>query len=89
MDDVPKDYAMILFGPIKTKDVTVIADTHFMIDQNRGEKLVQVYNNTKSVQYFEGNKDNFDTSIYPYTSMKVNQEGFSIDIREGQWDKDN
>lgn len=89
MDDVPKDYAMILFGPIKTKDVTVIADTHFMIDQNRGGKLVQAYNNTKSVQYFEGNKDNFDTRIYPYTSMKVNQEGFSIDIREGQLDKDN
>lgn len=89
IDNVPKDYAMILFEPIETKKITVIADAHFMLDQNRGERLVQVYNNTQSIRYFEGGVNDFDARIYPYTSMRVNQEGFSIDVREGRLDKDN
>lgn len=85
-DNVPKDYAMILFEPIKTKEITVIADAHFMLDQSRGNKLVQAYNNTESIQFFEGKPKDFDTRIYPYTSMRVNQEGLSIDIRAGKLD---
>jgi len=61
MDNVPKDYAMILFGPIQTKDITVIADAHFMLDQNRGEKLVQAYNNTDSTMFFEGKTNDQQT----------------------------
>ncbi|AFS82591.1 glycosyl transferase family protein [Candidatus Nitrosopumilus sediminis] len=87
IDNVPKDYAMILFGPVETKKITVIADAHFMLDQSRGDKLVQAYNNTKSIQFFNGKVKDFDTRIYPYTNMRINQEGFSIDVRTGQWDK--
>lgn len=87
IDNVPKDYAMILFGPVETKKITVIADSHFMLDQSRGEKLVQAYNNTQSERYFEGKVNDFDTRIYPYTNMRLNHEGFSIDVRTGNWDK--
>ena len=89
VDNVPKDYAMILFGPVQTKDIIIIADAHFMLDQNRGGKLVQAYNNTESIGFFEGRADEWDTRIYPYTNMRINQEGFSIDIRAGQLEKGN
>ena len=85
--NVPIDYSMVLFYPVETKSITVIADHHFMLDQNRGGKLVQAYNNTQSVKFFEGRANEFDTRLYPYTNMRVNQEGFSIDIRESEWNK--
>ncbi len=87
IENVPADYSMVLFYPIETENITVIADPHFMIDQNRGPELVKVYNDTQSVEYFEGRVNEFDTRIYPYTNMMVTQEGFSIDIREGKWGK--
>ncbi|QLH05827.1 ArnT family glycosyltransferase [Nitrosopumilus ureiphilus] len=87
VDNVPKDYAMILFGPVNTEKITVIADAHFMLDQNRGEKLVKAYNETQSIIVFEGKANDFDTRIYPYTNMRMNIEGFSIDIRTGEWGK--
>ncbi len=86
IENVPLDYSMALFYPIETPNITVIADPHFMLDQNRGGELVKAYNTTESVKFFEGKASEFDTRIYPYTNMKVNQEGFYIDIREGQWD---
>ena len=64
-----------------------MADPHFMLDLNRGPETASAYSSTESVRYFEGRKNEFDTSVYPYTSMKVTQEGFSIDIREGRWDR--
>jgi hypothetical protein len=85
MDNVPKDYAMILFEPVKTRKITVVADSHFMLDQSRGMELVKAYNHTHSVQYFQGKANDFDTRIYPYTNMRVNHEGFSIDVRTGDW----
>lgn len=85
MDDIPRDYAMILFEPVKTRGITVVADSHFMLDRNRGTELVKAYNDTHSVQYFQGKAKDFDTRIYPYTNMRVNHEAFSIDIRAGDW----
>lgn len=82
--NVPKDYAVILFEPIETKNITVIDDSHFMLDQN-GEKLQKAYSSTRSVKYFEGRVNDFDTGIYPYTNMWLNQGGFSIDVRTGKW----
>ncbi len=85
VENVPKDYSMILFEPPETKRITVIADPHFILDQNRGEEIRKAYNNTQSVKYFEGKINDFDVQVYPYTNMKLNQEGFSIDIRMGEW----
>ncbi len=82
--NVPKDYAVILFEPIETKNITVIADSHFILDQN-GEELQKAYSSTRSVKYFEGRVNDFDAGIYPYTNMWLNQGGFSIDVRTGKW----
>ena len=85
IENVQRDYSMALFYPIETKDITVIADPHFMLDQKRGPELVKAYNDTKSIKYFEGRANEWDTKIYPYTNMRLTQEGFAIDIREGKW----
>jgi len=85
VENVPKDYSHVLFYPIDTKRITVIADLHFILDLTRGEELQKAYNYTKSEKYFEGKVNDFDTRIYPYTSMIMNQEGGSIDIRVGDW----
>lgn len=85
--NVPADYSMALFYPIETDNITVIADPHFMLDRNRGPELVRAYNNTQSIKYFEGKADDFDTRVYPHTNMRMTQEGFHIDIREGEWNK--
>ncbi|NQV39332.1 MAG: glycosyltransferase family 39 protein [Nitrosopumilus sp.] len=85
IENVPIDYSMVLFNPIETKKITVIADSNFMLDQNRGDILRKVYNSTQSIRYFEGRVNGFDDRVYPYTSMLLNQDGFSIDVRAGDW----
>lgn len=85
IENVPIDYSMVLFNPIETKKITVIADSNFMLDQNRGDILRKVYNSTQSIGYFEGRVNGFDDRVYPYTSMLLNQDGFSIDVRAGDW----
>ncbi|AFS81112.1 glycosyl transferase family protein [Candidatus Nitrosopumilus koreensis AR1] len=87
ISNVPIDYSMILFYPIPTNVITVIADEHFMLDRNRGVEIIHAYNNTESIQSFENVATVFDNRIYPYTNLRVNQEGMLIDIREGQWIK--
>ncbi len=85
VENVPEDYLIILFEPLETNRITVIADSHFVLDQNRGPELVKAHNDTQSIMYFEGKENDFDTRYYPYTNMRLNQEGFSIDVRTGEW----
>lgn len=85
MENVPLDYSSVLFYPVDTEKITVIADPHFMMDQNRGEEIVKVYNTTKSVKFFEGNVKDYDN--FPYMSAIVYREGVTIDVRTGQWEK--
>ena len=87
LDNVPTDYSSVLFYPIETERITVIADPHFILDQNRGEEIRKVYNNTESIKYFEGKINNYDAEMYPHTGMITYQEGFLIDVRTGKWEK--
>ncbi len=87
LDNVPTDYSSVLFYPIETEKFTVIADSHFILDQNRGEEIRKVYNNTESIKYFEGKINNYDAEMYPHTGMITYQEGFLIDVRTGEWEK--
>ena len=84
--NVPLDYSVVLFYPIETDSIVVIADPHFMFDQNRGEKIRKVYSDTNSLREFKGVVMDFDSQIYPYTNMKMNMEAGPIDIRKGNWD---
>ncbi|MEX0656920.1 MAG: hypothetical protein WD154_05195 [Nitrosopumilaceae archaeon] len=84
LNNVPNDYAMILYEQTKTKNVLLITDQHFFFDIDRGPQLHALYNNTKTVKSFEGDVLNFNTYIYPYSNMKLNYEGGKIEIRTGK-----
>ncbi|MCY4491180.1 MAG: glycosyltransferase family 39 protein [Thaumarchaeota archaeon] len=87
IDNVPLDYTAVLFYPVETRNVTVIADSHFMVDISRGPELFQAYHNTDSVMYFEGRVADFNNTVYPYTGMAASHDAYNIDIRKGMWNK--
>lgn len=85
IQNVPSDYSQILFEPPSTNQITLIADPHFMLDLKRGIELQNAYNYTKSVRFFQGTMNEFDTRIYPFSNMMMTLEEGPIDIREGEW----
>ncbi len=80
--NVLDDYSIILFRPVDTQNVLLVADPHFLLDIKRGSQLVEIYNKTKNIATFEGNVLSYDTAKYPYNSLNLNHEGSRIDIRE-------
>jgi 4-amino-4-deoxy-L-arabinose transferase-like glycosyltransferase len=80
--NVLDDYSIILFRPIDTQNVLLVADPHFLLDIKRGPQLDEAYNKTKVIATFEGNVINYDTAKYPYTSLNLNNEGSRIEIKE-------
>lgn len=85
VSNVPLDYSSVLFYPVSTQDITVIADSHLILDQDRGKEIQHAYDSTQSITSFENSATDFDTRLYPYTNLRMNEEGLIIDIREGQW----
>lgn len=79
--NVSIDYSLVLFQPIETQKVLLVADPHLIIDLGRGQKLQQVYNDTKTIAKFDGSVSKYDTSKYPYTNLYTNEEGGHIEIR--------
>ena len=80
-DYVMMDYAMILFEDPPTKNLLLIKDPHFLVDISRGEQLEQVYSKSEIIETFDSRVSEFDTTVYPYGSMRVNFEGYNIEIR--------
>jgi len=80
-DYVMMDYAMILFGDPPTKNFLLIADPHLLVDISRDEQLEQVYSKSEIIETFDSRVSQFDTTAYPYGSMRVNFEGNNIEIR--------
>lgn len=80
-ENVRIDYSDILFGPIQTKHVLLIADPHFFIDIGRGKQLSYVYNTTSTIATFNGSVSKYDISRYPYTSLAQNYEGNHIEVK--------
>ncbi len=75
------DYSIILFEPLNSSKVILVADPHFIIDLNRGKQLVDIYNSTLPIATFNGNLSKYDTNIYPYQSLFSTYEGSHIEIR--------
>jgi 4-amino-4-deoxy-L-arabinose transferase-like glycosyltransferase len=75
------DYSGILFAPIPTQKILLVADQHFMIDITRGKQLQDVYNNTSTIATFVGKVSKYDLSKYPYHNLAANYEGDHIEIR--------
>lgn len=83
MENVLLDYSQILFEPIKTDNILLVADPHFFLEQKRGAQLQLAYDVTNTTKQFTGNVGNYDTSKYPYHSLNYNREGEVIEIRKG------
>jgi hypothetical protein len=78
------DYRDLLFYPIQTKKVLLIADHHFKSNMGAGEQLQMIYNNTTIIATFKGGVLDYDLGKYPYTSMVPNYEGSIVEIRVGK-----
>jgi hypothetical protein len=75
------DYRDLLFYPIQTKKVLLIADNHFKSNMRSGEQLQTIYNNTTIIATFKGGIIDYDLGKYPFTSMIANYEGSIVEIR--------
>jgi len=75
------DYRDLLFYPIQTKKILLIADHHFKSNMRSGEQLQTIYNNTIIIATFKGGVIDYDLGKYPFTSMIANYEGSIVEIR--------
>jgi hypothetical protein len=79
--DTLKDYRALLFHPLTTNHVILIADLHFKSNMNSGKQLSDLYYNTTMVKKFRGGVLDADLGQYPFTSMTANYEGSEVEIR--------
>ena len=79
--NVPLDYSQILKVPVNTTKVLLVADSHYLVDFNRGKQLVDMYNATQLLATFEGDVSKYNTSHYPYQSLDSASEGNHIEVR--------
>lgn len=82
--DTLSDYRAILFHPIPTDKVLLIADHHFMANINAGKQLQDIYNNTRLIKEFKGGVLKYDLRKYPFTNMAASYDGGEIEIRESK-----
>jgi hypothetical protein len=83
-ENVVTDYRDLLYYPIQTKEFLLIADPHFKSNIRSGRQLQDIYENTTLIKTFKGDVFDFDLDRYPYTSMRKNYEGSTIEIRIGR-----
>jgi hypothetical protein len=77
------DYRDLLYLPVDTKKILLIADPHFKSNFGSGVELRDIYENTTVIKNFKGDIFNYDLHKYPYTSMVKSYEGSIIEIRIG------
>jgi hypothetical protein len=80
-ENIPNDYSFILFNQIKTDKIMLVADPHLLIDLERGKKLYQVYNDSKTLMTFDEDLSKYDITKYPYSSLQMALDGQHIEIR--------
>jgi hypothetical protein len=83
-ENVVTDYRELLYYPVQSKEILLIADPHFKSNIGSGRQLQDIYGNTTLIRVFKGDVFDFDLNRYPYTSMIKNYEGSIIEIRIGQ-----
>ncbi len=84
MTDVLPDYRTLLFHPMPTSHVLLVADPHFKSNMNSGKQLQDLYNNTTMIKKFKGGVLDADLKKYPFTNMGANYEGSEIEIRQSK-----
>lgn len=80
-ENIPNDYSFILFNQIHTGKILLVADPHFLIDLNRGQKLQELYNDSKTMATFDKDLSMYDVSTYPYSNIKMNLDGTHVEVK--------
>ena len=80
-NNVFPDYSVILFESIKTKDMMLIADPHFMLDIQRGIELQNAYDDSHLIYEINGSINQINTNIFPFQSMMLTGEGKFIEVK--------
>lgn len=80
-ENVPPDYSLVLFEPVTTEKVLLVADPHFVLDISRGQELKDIYENTDTLEKFEWAARDIDTSKFPNGSYNFAREGELIEIK--------
>ena len=80
VENVLPDYSLILFEPVRTEDILLVADQHFKLDMPRGQELIDAYDNTATVREF-GHAEGAYASAHPYGSYEFTEEGKLIQVR--------
>jgi dolichyl-phosphate-mannose-protein mannosyltransferase len=82
MSNVLPDYRNILFYPLPTSHVILIADPHIRENINDGKQIQDLYNNATLVKKFQNKLSDIDLGKYPFTNMFVTNEGNEIEVKE-------
>ena len=80
-DHVFSGYRDLLFRPIETDKVLLIADSHFKSDSRTDKQLATFLKNTDNIVTIRPPETHFTESVYPYTNMAANLEGNEQEIR--------
>jgi hypothetical protein len=84
IDNVFMDYRDLLFFPVETERLVLVADRHLETNLDAGTEIRTAYENSEVIARFEGNVDEFEITSYPYTNLAWNFEGSLIEIRESK-----
>lgn len=77
------EYRDLLFLPIETNQVLLISDSHFRNNMKTIKQLQSIYDLTHEIKTINGTVVKQNTNQYPYTSMVLNLEGGTTEIRIG------
>jgi hypothetical protein len=75
------DYRDVLYYTIPTDKVVLVSEPHLQSSINEVQ-IRQAYDSTTSVRTFYGNAEDYDTRLYPFTSMVLNNQGNVVDVRQ-------
>lgn len=83
--NVMADYADVLFMPVPTKKVMLVADSHFMVDMGRGQEIEDAYDSAGyAIEIDDGAE--FNTPVRPYGGAAFKEDKV-IELRTN-WDLD-
>lgn len=76
-DNVLSDYRDILYQPIKTDNILLVADDPLKSSSISDERLGILLNNTVMIATVNESKNKLDSENYPYTSLLENDQWWS------------
>ncbi|MGI0015622.1 MAG: hypothetical protein ACREBU_19575, partial [Nitrososphaera sp.] len=75
------DYRDVLYSDIPTEKIVLVSEPHLLASIHEA-RLKVVYDDTASVRVFYSNVRSYNTSVYPYTNMMLNDQGSIVEVRQ-------